>query len=188
MKLIALTGAIASGKSSVAEALVERGYLYVGHADYLKGIVAEAVSNYGVPLTVDEIKAHKAQYRTLLQEFGSAIGFDSGDFIHDALYEAGWSDQAAVIDNVRTDGQAQAAKSHGFKVVRLNVSDHTRYERLLSQGVDLFTALKQEDHPIERGIWDGLIDYQISSDVLTPDGFAEFLIGLVEDEHAQANH
>lgn len=198
MKRIALTGAIASGKSSVARALGERGYLVVEHADVLKQLLVDALASIGVVLTLEEIKANKAQYRTLLQEWGSAIGFDSGRYIGYALREAGWNEaeqdfkaDRAVIDNVRTDAQAEAAKAWGFQVVRLNVSDYTRWDRLRASGVSATKIGQHESHPIERGISSSLIDYQVSSDVLSPEGFAEFLIGLGEEEKettdAQAN-
>jgi hypothetical protein len=185
MRLIALTGAIASGKSSVARALGERGYLVVEHADLLKTLLIEALAGIGVVLTMEEIKANKAEYRTLLQELGTVIGFDQGLYIQRALVEAGWDGaQAAVIDNVRTDGQASLARAYGFQVVRLKVSDRTRYERLHAGGVDLYTAMRHEDHPIERGIRDDLIDAQITSDVLTPAGFANFLATYLEEEES----
>lgn len=183
MKLIALAGGIASGKSSVARALGERGYLVVEHADVLKQLLVDALASIGVVLTLEEIKANKAQYRTLLQEFGSVIGFDSGRYISMALHEMGWDGEgAAVIDNVRTDAQAAEARRWGFQVVRLNVSDYTRWDRLRASGVSATKIGQHESHPIERGISASLIDYQVSSDVLSPEGFAECLIGLGEGD------
>lgn len=183
MKCIALTGRIATGKTAVAQELLTRGYLLVSLTDLLKEIVAHALSSVSVPTTLNDILADKERYRALIQEFGTVIGFDQGGvFLSSALEvwrESGWRN--CVIDNVRTDEQAEQAARAGFHVVRLVAHREERVRRLLADGKNPDSVLAREAHHIESGIADHLVDIQIETDHITPREIALFLDGLLED-------
>lgn len=186
MKYIALTGHIATGKTAVAKALQAKGYILVSYTDYLKEIVAAALTSVGIRTSLDDILAEKERYRALIQAFGSVIGFDSGvPYLDDALYRSGWVnarvDARVVLDNVRTDDQAKIAEQYGFTVVELTASHPTRAARLQDAGKDTNAVFSTETHPIESGLSDEMVDMRISTDSATPEMLADFLASFPDD-------
>lgn len=150
---IALTGAIGSGKTTLAKELQQRyGYTLINFTDHLKDLAAACLSPY-VYTTVDDIKNNKAKYRGFLQEFGDLIGFtDHPDYIGDVLspwYLAG--QPAAVFDNVRSPQQAKILKNYGFTLVKLDVPREVIEQRNYGRA-----TVQQYGHAIERGLDDGI--------------------------------
>lgn len=183
MDYIALTGSIKSGKTTVARALEKKGYLLISYTDLLKEYVARALTGAGFPTQPSTILAHKEQYRALIQEFGTVIGFDQGgDFMSKAF--AGWDGhQRVVFDNIRTDEQA-ASLPLGFDIVRLEATHETRADRIRAEGDDPEQVLARESHHIESGISDDWVDLVVTTDIGTPEMVADFLATLVTDPYA----
>lgn len=125
MKRVALTGPMYSGKSAVARELERNyGYTIINFTDILKSSLSRSLALAGAWVSVDDMHTHKARYRRLLQEWGSAIDFDTNpDYVHRALYT--WVLQQhpgpVVFDNVRFPAQADCLSTYGFDVVRLDL-------------------------------------------------------------------
>lgn len=177
MKYIALTGQIATGKTAVAQALVARGYLLISYTDLLKDRVAQALTNSGVQTSLADILADKEKYRGLIQEFGTAIGFDDGGkYVNEALAE--WialGKPKAVFDNVRTEAQAASVEDHGFVIVQLKAHRGTRTGRIRAAGKDAAKVFLREGHAIEAGLPEDCVDLEITTDVASPEMIADFL-------------
>jgi hypothetical protein len=133
MKHIALVAPMHSGKTTLANLLVERGYTRIALADELKEIAASLLNGFILAyrdelpalITVDrqEIERNKEVYRPFLQWFGS-------DFVRGHLLaESFWLDRfkdrfhstelPVVCDDVRFPSEALALKSLGFGIIRL---------------------------------------------------------------------
>lgn len=162
MKLVALTGPIYSGKTSLAVELEGRGYMRVMFNDLLKAYAATGLSSCGVPTSLHDILTNKAKYRAFLQELGDLIGFNNNpEHVHKALFS--WviaGRPPCVFDNVRTDEQADVVRSLGFQIVRLDLPSTVQIERAGALGVRWDVLQSQLIHPIERGIshWDLALD------------------------------
>lgn len=177
MKYIALTGQIASGKTAVAQALEAQGYLLISYTNLLKEYVAEALTAVGIPTSLDTILDNKEQYRALIQEFGSVIGFDEGGrYVDEAMGEwAARGKPKAVFDNVRSHAQARAIEDYGFTLVQLKAHIGTRTQRLRARGLHPASVLLRESHPIESGLNPEVVDLEITTDTSTPEMVADFL-------------
>src|SRR5258706_3413216 len=160
MKYIALNGPIYSGKSTLAEELTKRGYMPIIFTDLLKQLYAAALTLAGRPTTVEDIKARKDYFRRALQDFGAHIGFDDDPhFVSIALrpwYAAGRPPM--VLDNPRTDEQAEALHKHGISVVKLDLSQESQERRAQAKGVSKERLDEMMAHPCELGISEYLID------------------------------
>jgi hypothetical protein len=133
MKHIALVAPMHSGKTTLANLLVERGYTRIALADELKEIAASLLNSFIIAYRDDlpalirvdreEIERNKAVYRPFLQWFGS-------DYVRGYLLaESFWLDrfterlsattQPVVCDDVRFPNEALALKALGFDIIRL---------------------------------------------------------------------
>lgn len=117
----ALHGPAYAGKTTLAKALEEKGYLLINFTDSLKEIAVRSLHEADHYTSVEEINKDKDKYRAFLIELGHVIGFDSKEmFIDDALLP--WESKgrpSCVFDNVRTLAQAVYLQSRGFKIVEL---------------------------------------------------------------------
>lgn len=157
MDLIALAGPQLAGKTTLAHALAERGYLLINFTGLLKQIAVASLSEAGHRVSVEEMLQNKAKYRRYLQELGELIGFDTDPaFVHEAVEKAGWytrrAPRKAVFDNVRTVEQIRTLAEYGFELVYLDTPEHVRFGRAARiHGLSREEFDRQHTHPIEDG-------------------------------------
>lgn len=165
MKYVALTGAAYAGKTTLTKALVQKGYMPIIFSDLLKQMAVDALRAVGTLVTVDEIQDEKARYRPFLQHLGVLTGFDEGGIYVIRALEA-WRQQgrpAAVFDNVRTDQQAMALMSQGFRIVQLDLERAEQVARAISLGATVRQFELAMMHDVERGINTDLADLRLDA-------------------------
>lgn len=169
MLKLALHGPLKSGKSSLAQALQERGFQYLNYTDLLKQLLCEALASIGVNLTVEEIHANKEKYRQLIIEFASVAGFDDGFGIDRMLAEIKPDATGVVFDNVRFLPQWKLLKAEGFILVRLTTSERIRLARARSEGMQrsIFEALATLDTEKPLPPQDGEITLNVAGNMET---------------------
>lgn len=154
IKHIMIAGPMYSGKSTIARAMKEQGYMWVRFGDLLKLYASDMLSAVGIHASVDHINEAKKLYRPFLQELGEVIGFnDDPKFVHEALGD--WEINGrppAIFDNPRTEAQAKVLDYFGFKLVQLELDPSEQYKRALKYGVTLEELIKVRNHPVEQGI------------------------------------
>lgn len=141
---VALTGKPLVGKTTLAHALRDaHEYIHASVSDY---IISEFVKVMNEPwmvairegkvLTFEEVKRDKHSYRVALQEMGADLGLDREDTVIDALssvlkYAGAWDNphMPVVLEAIRGELQASAARALGFVVVNLEVDEETRLKR-----------------------------------------------------------
>lgn len=135
MLRLALTGGLFSGKTTLADALVERsGFQKIDYTGLLKTFVVEALKAIGVEVTIEDILANKEKYRPLIIELGHVIGFDDGYGI-DEILAALEDDKSYVFDNCRFDAQYEKLVEAGFILVRITTPMRVRLARAMGQGI-----------------------------------------------------
>jgi hypothetical protein len=146
MKHVALVAPMHSGKTTLANLLVERGYTRIALADELKDIAAGLLNAFVlayapelpalIKIDRQEIENNKEVYRPFLQWFGS-------DFVrHHLLAESFWLDRfkdrfhntelPVVCDDVRFPNEAFALSALGFEIVRLIRPEEDRLASIVS--------------------------------------------------------
>lgn len=149
---LALTGPQLSGKTTLARYLQDNhGYIWVNYTDYLKTLAARALQSIGITVTVEDILANKPAYRAFLQELGTIVGFDKGNYVLDCLNETcrkagfhgGLLPSNVVFDNVRFSSQFALLLPCAFRLVRLAVDPATRGSR---------GTIIAGDHYAEQGV------------------------------------
>lgn len=132
MKGIALVGPMGSGKTSLANLLVERGYVRLALADQVKRDAADMLSNrYGVGfLGREDVNRDKPVWRPFLQWLGTDwvrqhLGLDDY-WIRRFLADATAVDAPVVCDDVRFLNEADALRAAGFRIVRVVRPDAER--------------------------------------------------------------
>lgn len=141
MRSIALVGEFCSGKTTLAEHLVEHhGYTRISFAKRLKEIAASVYSR-GDPVAKDGKYEVSRQYendtilsgRQILQELGQAVKDLDRDFWIRWLaadLEAGlYGDGPFVTDDARFPFEAEALRRRDFVIVRLDTPAYVRAER-----------------------------------------------------------
>lgn len=127
-----LCGKMGVGKDYVAAQFVERGYTRLAFADALK---REAALHLGI--TVAELNARKAEFRFLLQDWGTDRRKQEPDY-----WVRRWAEARALIDGpvVNTDtrfpNEASYALESGGFLVRLNAPLLVRKRRLMQRDGD----------------------------------------------------
>ena len=157
---IALHGPMYSGKTTLSRQLVAaHGFVLVNYTDYLKELAARALTHLGQYTSVEQIKADKTRFRSFLQDLGTLLGFDSGGFVEECLFEQAavvWTgpQEAAlpgniVFDNVRTPAQFAILQRFGFRLVRLFLPTDEQVHRALEAGVAIPELVRVGQHSIE---------------------------------------
>lgn len=142
---IALQGDGGSGKSTLARYMEsEYGWYVMRYSDSLKQSLCDALNYFrqiGEPhIMVGDIHTNKSKYRRVLQELGTAVGFDEGVGVQAQIDE--WklyrdsAKQPVIFDNVRFPSQFELLKKHGFILVELFVDFEERKRRALLAGVN----------------------------------------------------
>lgn len=132
-KRIALAGKPLSGKTTLARLMgTKYGYRHASMSDL---IVDEYARFSGLPK--DEIYKNKETYRQNLQLVGDGLGFQDPDRIlklmHRVLYLAGaWEhpNDPVVLESIRGEVQASAARAFGFIVVELWIDEQEQQKRV----------------------------------------------------------
>lgn len=125
---IGLSGKFCSGKDTVGAALGIPRYAF---ADGMKDEVAGLLTLKGVSTSRDDINEHKAQFRSMLQVYGT-------DFVRHHVDDNYWVKRllanipdktSAVVTDVRFPNEAEALQDNGFLVVRLDVPQELQVKR-----------------------------------------------------------
>lgn len=157
---VALMGPVYAGKTTLAKELVEHhGFTLVNYTDHLKAKAAEALCAIGLPTSVTDINTNKIFYRALLQDLGTVLGFDQGEFVEEALATAGEAEHI-VFDNVRFLPQWQRLEPLGFRLVYLAITPMEQEVRARDAGLNAQALGKVLSHPAEVG-------FQLPADAIT---------------------
>lgn len=143
MRSVAIVGPFASGKTTLADYLVEHhGYTRVSFAKRLKEVAA-AVYNGGLPIeknlmypvVKEGIGGIELSGRAILQELGQSVkALDEQFWIRWLLsdIDAGeYGDGPFVSDDTRFPYEADALRARGFQIARLSTPIHVRMARYL---------------------------------------------------------
>jgi dephospho-CoA kinase len=154
IKLVGLTGTIYSGKTTLAEALANEGYVHVNFSRMLKVYAERALFACGNAATVEYIEANKDSYRAFLQELGVLIGFDTHPrYVLEALALSKAGERPIVFEAVRTEEQAAVLRSFGFKIVQLAFPDRSEQAyRAVKMNANMRKFHDLLQHPVEQGI------------------------------------
>jgi hypothetical protein len=148
---VALMGPAYAGKSTLATELVEHhGFTLVSYTDLLKSKAAEALCAIGLPTSVTDIVTNKIFYRALLQDLGTVLGFDQGEFVEEAVERAGATEHI-VFDNVRFLPQWERLVPLGFTLVYLAITPMEQEVRARDAGLSADALGKVLAHPAEVG-------------------------------------
>ena len=165
MRSVAIVGEFASGKTTLADYLVEHhGYTRVSFAKRLKEVAA-AVYNGGLPIQKNamyevehsEIGAMEYSGRAILQQLGQSVkALDEHFWIRWMLSDiaAGeYGDGPYVSDDTRFPYEADALRRKGFLIVRIDTPltvRNQRYEALYGRA----PTLAELSHPSETSVKD----------------------------------
>jgi dephospho-CoA kinase len=121
--LIGITGTNGAGKGAVVEYLVaSKGFSrYSG-----RSIILEAMTARGLP-------AKRGAMRDVANELRKEHG---PAYIIEKLYEMAKDDTNAVLESVRTIGEAEYLKEKGARIIVVDADKQTRYERVASMNHD----------------------------------------------------
>lgn len=138
MRNVALFGQMASGKSSIAAALVDAGYTQLAFAQPLKNIAELAYGKIeksgvyevtGLDGTVSEISG-----REVLQRVGQSIKSHDRDFWLRCFFNSAknYLDSPLVVDDGRFTFERDALSSRGWLIVGISTPEGVRRERYLA--------------------------------------------------------
>lgn len=136
--IIALTGTNGSGKGAVVDHLVAKGFVHFS----VRAALTEMLENEGI--SVD---------RSALRERANALRAEhgAGYFVRlflEEIHAKGIKD--AVIESVRTTGEAASLKEHGVTLLAVDADRRIRFERITGRGsatdkLDFETFVKEEE-------------------------------------------
>ncbi len=164
MTNIAIVGKMYAGKTTLAEAFVRNhGYQRMLMAGPLKNIAALA---YGGEIRKDAMYDTTYGYksgREILQEVGQAMKVVDRDFWLKAFFGiAANESKPIVVDDVRFRFEAEALKSEGWYIIKVNTPETVRMERARAAlGRDLTQKELSHESEIEVDsirfdqLWDG---------------------------------
>jgi len=159
-KILGLIGRIGSGKTVVADYLVEKyGAEYLRFSDVLRDILA---------------RVHKLDTRENLQNMGLALRKSFGEGIlaetlrEDILKS---SSKLVVVDGVRYEDEYDMIKEVGGRLVYVTAPDKTRYKRTVKRGTrgeaditfEQFMASEKKETERLIDILGGKADYRIEN-------------------------
>lgn len=141
---IFITGYAGSGKDTLGQTLVERaGFTRLAFADALKEEVAEYLG-----ITVPELNARKAEFRTLLQEWGTMRGVEKHYWIEQWRLRRERIAGPVVCTDLRFPHEAFFALESGGLLLRVSVPEEERIARLMARDGRYDPAWA--DHPSEK--------------------------------------
>lgn len=121
--LIGITGTNGAGKGAVVEYLVaQKGFSrYSG-----RSVILEAIEERHLPVKRGTMRDVANDLR---KEHGPA-------YIMEKLFDMAKEDTNAVLESVRTIGEAEFLKAKGAYIIAVDAKKETRYERVLSMSHD----------------------------------------------------
>lgn len=180
---VAFIGKMGSGKTTATSILEGYGFTTKSFATPVKQIAANLMNNvlcytvfhpdndpatYDPPFyTVDRINKEKGHptIRKLLQEIGTEIGREYTGYENiwvDHLVSSLENDQYIMVDDCRFPNEADALRSAGFKIIRIERRDAERMNYLYSRVLDANPYLTHDEisarvvemtnHPSEQAL------------------------------------
>ena len=127
--IVGVVGKIAAGKPTVAKFFEEKGFCRVSCSDPLMDLLTHSVSDYS---WIPELPERAEPTRDRLIEFGKYLKEKYGDDILIRLaVDKKRNCENIVIDGVRSEGEINAVKGLGGKVIYVEAKPETRYKRLM---------------------------------------------------------
>jgi dephospho-CoA kinase len=123
MKIIGISGTDGSGKDTVTEVLVERGWLYIS----LSEILRYEAKNRGLKLSRFNLRLISAEWR---RQYGLGILVDKA-VEHYKLQQKEY--KGLVMASLRNPGEADEVRRLGGKVVWVDADPKVRYERIMNR-------------------------------------------------------
>lgn len=140
--IIGVTGTIGAGKGTVVEYLVrERGFIHLSARDFIMGEIRRR------GMEVEDRSATRLVANELRAEHGPA-------YIIEQLYSrAEERGEPALIESIRTIGEAEFLKGKGALILAVDADRKLRYERITARGlstdhVDFDTWVAQEEREL----------------------------------------
>lgn len=179
--IIGVTGTIGAGKGTVVEYLLERrGFRHYSVRDFLTFKIQER------NLTPD---------RSAMRDIANEIRKEHGPaYIVEQLFDQAVADgKDALIESIRTIGEAEFLKSKGALILAVDADRKLRYDRIVSRGlstdhVDFDTWVLQEERELaSTDPWDmNVIKVMQMADArIENDGTLEELHARVDDALAK---
>lgn len=131
--ILGITGTPGAGKGAAVEYLVrEKGFTHYS----ARKLFSEKMEEAGIPPT----------NRDVMIDFANALRKAHGpQYVFDELYaRASARDGNAVIESIRTVGEAEALKARGGTLLSIDANQDLRYERIHGRGSDLDHVTKEE--------------------------------------------
>ena len=135
MKNVALFGQMASGKSAIASALVDSGYIQLAFAQPLKNIAELAygkVDKSGeYAITTLEGETEYISGREVLQRVGQSIKSHDRDFWLRCFFSTArnYLDAPLVVDDGRFKFERDSLRAQGWTIVGIDTPERVRRER-----------------------------------------------------------
>lgn len=173
---IAIAGKMASGKTTLANALIERGFEKLSLGGKVKAIARD--------LFKMEVKD-----RPLLQQIGMKMREIRPSVWIDYIIELGKAGGDMVIDDVRFVNEAKALKEAGWTIIRLNIDDNLQKERLQNTYDNWEVHWNNRDDPSETEvmkIFASHVDLELESGPDAIDQMLEFIFASETESHGQS--
>lgn len=145
MQRIAIVGKMHAGKSTLAKVLSSHGFTSVALADEVKTLGVSAANLVHIhpsffyprqitPITREDLDKNKSRYRGLLQWIGTygreAISADIWIKIFEQKYLQSGSQTRYVVDDMRFPNEANALRTKGFAIVKVERDEKQRKESI----------------------------------------------------------
>lgn len=140
--VIGITGTIGAGKGTVVEYLTKnQGFIHLSVRDFILGEIRR--------------RGLEVEDRNVMREVANDLRATHGPaYIIEQLFErAVERGEPALIESVRTIGEAEFLKSKGAKILAVDADRKLRYERITARGlstdhVDFDTWVAQEEREL----------------------------------------
>ena len=200
MQSIAIVAPMHSGKTTLANFLVERGYVKMAFADALKATAVTILNDFLytwqdylpdrwdgergrkiiIPIDRQELEDAKAVFRPFLQWLGTEFReYLKNDSLWIEILSAkiALSDRPVVIDDVRFPREADALRGLGFRIVRLTRPEEDRIASLRSVGLSDAATLR---HASETDLESIVCDAEYGANSL--EGLKDIAYRLTRDD------
>lgn len=160
---IALAGKPLAGKTTLARLLRDKyGYRHASISEFIvdRYIRNRAVDEQDYAIFLEAIASNKESYRPALQHTGDTLGFQDPEKVVGVMQQVlkvcgAWDhlEDPVVLEPIRGEVQASAARALGFIVVELWVDSETQFIRSTTEDGYWKTRQAMADRPdIESGV------------------------------------